>query len=630
MPLWKLAHRKDSDMTHRRFSESRELLSIALFSSVAITTVLCLVSCDRGNRSVEEASTQNEDVHAAISTEGNDSAFLVNNFLRDVAIDGDLQDLVQIPNRFVRNTALHLRLVDSDKKQLIGLLNQTSEISRKSVQEDIRHLVVHRLSTIDPEEALRQIENVKTDSLSSLVALIFGEWALSDLVAATDHANTLQASWKFSALRGILRSRDDLSKDERRTIAAQLGVKHYSDEEMSILGDPEFVEDPDLVWDALANDAQSDLSQIAPLVRVAEAWIERDGLDAIDQIYATITDWQIRIPVLASALHTETLRHPHSTFEKVLNLEFDQGNFLVSSVIQSWATVDPYAALDAVTSIESNSLRNQLQDHIITTWGNKNPRELLANINLLASDLQTSGTEHAIVSISRSDPATAAQLFGGLDARHKKLSVPLAIATNWSTLDANAALDWVLNSPRVTGLQSELLPVVLGNLVTSNSKLAMDIALKQPVREGESGMESAVISALAKSDPYKATQLLSSVREGATKTFAYSSVGSQLIQSGAVDQALELAYDLSEKEQEQYFDSVLDYWTMTQPDELLERLGDLPSEEVQSRAALSLISFNRLRKAHSDDQVDAIKKFLTEEDREKIESDSNNIQIIKY
>ncbi|MCY3885509.1 MAG: hypothetical protein OXG24_11420, partial [Gammaproteobacteria bacterium] len=68
-------------------------------------------------------------------------------------------------------------------------------------------------------------------------------------------------------------------------------------------------------------------------------------------------------------------------------------------------------------------------------------------------------------------------------------------------------------------------------------------------------------------------------------------------------------------------------WAFSQPDDLVERLGELPSEKLRSRAVYSLISFNQFRKALTDDQIDSIREFLTEDDLEKLDSGP---RIIEY
>lgn len=213
-----------------------------------------------------------------------------------------------------------------------------------------------------------------------------------------------------------------------------------------------------------------------------------------------------------------------------------------------------------------------------------------------------------------------------LTVGNKKRSIAHAIARNWSDQDAQSALDWVLTNPHVADLQQELLGVVLGNLVKQDPNLAMDIALKRPIVGDESGLEATVVSYLAASDPQLAAQMLTKVRDGSTKSAAYSSVGSHLIRGGNADRAASLAEKMSPTEQTSYFSSIVHTWALAEPDDLFERLSRLPSPEVKSRAASALIAVNQFRKALTDDQIEAARELLTDEDRQNLERNSGIVE----
>lgn len=627
MSVTQTNRRSNGQRPRRRVFPKLEPPTTPLFWGIAGSLlVLGLCACDRGDQSEGEVAIKTEDGPVSSAPRSSEDTSNLSTLIESLEIDGGIHEFAQVTNGFLRNTALHLRLAQSNEKELMDLLSQATEISRKSVRQDITYLIMHRMSTLNPVGALRQVEEQQLDNRTALLALIFEEWSHSDLDAAIDHAKTLDSVSKLSALKGILRSRDGLTEEQHRAIAARLGIKHFSMDMLSRFSGRELDDAPDLTWNELANDAQTDLSQIGTLIGVAEDWIERDGLNAIEQIYSLTTDWAILMPVLSSALHNSTLADPQKTFEHALQLDFDTGHFLVSAIVQSWATVDPQAALEAVTLVESNALQTELRDYVVRIWGRKEPHGLLGSMDSLPTNLRSSASQYALVSLSRSDPAAAARLLDDLNVGNKKLSIAHGIAKNWSDRDAQSALDWVLTNPQVAEMQQELLGVVLGNLVKQDADLAMDIALARPIEGDEKGLEATVVSYLAASDPRLAAQMLSRVRDGSTKATAYSSVGYHLIRTGDVDQALTLAEKLPAPEQTRYFKSVVHTWAMSEPDDLYGRLADLPTLEVKSRAASALIALNQFRKALTDDQIDAAREFLTDEDRENLEKNSGIVE----
>ena len=607
-------------LVHCQGRPSANSLTIYSVGASTLIILLGLCACEGGGQSQEPTPFEQENRAEDRSIVRNEVLETVQSLADRIETLEDLQDLSKFENGFQRNAALHLRLLQSDEQELMSLIEKAQEISRKSLRDTVSRQILHRLTTLNPILALDQVEGFPSADHEGFVELIFEEWSLLDLDKAIYHAGSLDRNKRLLALSGILKARDDLPKQDHREIAVQLGLTHYEFESLSRDIEQRVIASPETEWEELANDEQSDLSQVATFIEAAESWIERDGLEAIQRIYAMTTDWQILFPVLSTALHKTTLNDPQTTFENSLNLDFDTGDFLVRSIIQSWSTFDPQAAFDAVTTLESNALRVQLQDSVIRTWGRKDPHDLLSHIDRLPQSVKDLGREHAVVSLSRSSPEEAAGLFAKSEFGNKELSIANAIAMNWSNQDAYAALDWVLTDPEVFNIQQELLNVVLGNLVKKDPGLAMDIALKRPIEPNEKGLEAAVIGQLAYTDVQSALQMLPKVREGETKKAAFTWVGSQLIRDGEIEQALGLLERMQDTEQEDYISSIVETWAFSQPDDLVERLDELPSEELRSRAVYSLISFNQFRKAITDDQIDSIKEFLTEDDLEKLDS----------
>ena len=68
-------------------------------------------------------------------------------------------------------------------------------------------------------------------------------------------------------------------------------------------------------------------------------------------------------------------------------------------------------------------------------------------------------------------------------------------------------------------------------------------------------------------------------------------------------------------------------WALSEPEDLYGKLADLPTLEVKSRAASALIALNQFRKALTDDQINAAREFLTDEDRDNLDK---NPGIVEY
>ncbi len=530
-----------------------------------------------------------------------------------------LKNLSQSYKGFALKTALYDLLATSNEKQVQGLLEQSIAISRESIRESMQEIIVGRYAEVNPHNALSRVTMMSEDVREQLMMKIFEEWSQTSLDDAVSRGKSLDGLEKLAALQGILLARDDLSESSLLEIANQFGLEEFAHDIVAAKGNRVSKDLPEIAWTTILNDSQQNLFQLGDLFQIAKEWIELEGLEALEKIHTSITDPRIGRPILMAAVHDISLKDPQSTFEQALALDGDLGNFygtgnyLVTTVVETWATTEPKVVLEQVEALDPSALRSHLLNSVVKSWGNTNPQTLLDNVEVLPSNLQLLGTETAIVSTARSAPEEAARLLSTLNVGSRLVPIAHSIATNWSNLDPEAALDWVKTNPDIAMAQSALLPVVLGNLAKSNPQRAIELALKQPIDLNQEGMEVAVIKHLSDSDPQQAAVLLSKVRSNADKLSAYTSVGANLTRKGDVDQALTLANHLLKSEKHSYFVSVVDTWAITYPEDLYNSLNSLPTKELRSHAAAKVLAANQVLRMLTDAEVESmIETFLSD------------------
>ncbi len=116
----------------------------------------------------------------------------------DVLSDG-LVELARIDNHFKRNLTLYQNLSGLDANQLSELLNESLQLE-SNLRNVVQSAIVQRLSSIDPIEALSQIDGLE----SSLLTTVFADWSHRDVNEAVAYAKTLLYDQKPFALRGIV------------------------------------------------------------------------------------------------------------------------------------------------------------------------------------------------------------------------------------------------------------------------------------------------------------------------------------------------------------------------------------------------------------------------------------------
>lgn len=373
---------------------------------------------------------------------------------------------------------------------------------------------------------------------------------------------------------------------------------------------------PEAAWEVLVRSG-SGVSQLETLLKVAQFWIEKDGIQVIDQIGATLSATTVREAVIASVLQSVASADPQMALQQALGLEGVSRQLALQTIIEVWATADPQAALAGVSVLESKSDRRTLQETILRVWANINPQGLLEAVESLPENLRKLGLEEALLVISRDTPEEAVRLIADLTDRDLLDKLSKEIATYWSEQDPRAALDWVLNNHFPTNvIQAEALMIVLGNLAKEDPDLAFQTARDQPiVLRGQHyrGLEVTVIQQLVEHDIDAAMEMLAQIRnEGLTVAHAYSEVGRAFIRNGEFDRALKLGERLSERGQRNYNGALMYQWAMTEPESLFSAIEGLPNDLIREQAARGLMRYNPETYALSDEQLQQIAAYLPE------------------
>ena len=123
--------------------------------------------------------------------------------------------------------------------------------------------------------------------------------------------------------------------------------------------------------------------------------------------------------------------------------------------------------------------------------------------------------------------------------------------------------------------------------------------------------------------------MLPKVRPGATQKTAYTGVGSGLAMQGRITEAIELGKDLPDEDQLNYYTTVgtmsitgsmVSGLTGNEPEQdVFETLDSIPNEEARSKIAVQAIVLDRMRDSYSDEQIESLKKYVSEEDLEELE-----------
>ena len=532
--------------------------------------------------------------------------------------------------------------------EIKGVSKSSQQLSQR-VNVELQIALVERLAIEDPGTAVKfAIAQKVTESdwethwyawqdpsmenepaFMPVVHSVFADWALTDLDSAISKAKSLSSDTKSNALSGILATQTGQPLTTYRHLARELG-----DEEQGVDFYVESfstgqIDDPEAAWnEVITLFDPNDFNHSGALLQIARQWYEQDGFSALDEISTNSTiDSNLKSRTLQQLLWTAAEDNPEQTFQFALNMP-SEGMFSPSlqSVVNIWAESDPQAAMQAVNNIKQSGQREQLQQTVAQTWAMNEPRYVLGNLDTFSPNVRDNAKRIAIVAIARTSPKEAAELALKHAESTRGNYLHSQVLGEWLEQDVEAAVNWVYSGPVSKEQRYTWVSALTGQLVSSDPRRAFDLALKQELPDESSfmsgystGLEADVIRQIAYENLELAEELLPRVREGMTKTNAYTHVGNRYIDEGHSTKALNLGLKLSSKQQARYFPSISYAWARIDPVGFVESMESIPSAELRSSLANSMVS-DWSKENFTEAQLKTLKQYITDSDRQALEN----------
>ncbi|MCY3540440.1 MAG: hypothetical protein OXH31_00815 [Gammaproteobacteria bacterium] len=532
---------------------------------------------------------------------------------------GKFEKIFKHPSPAEHYKALYNTFSENTEQELKEWWIQSQNIERTSHREIVQQVILQNLTALNPQKALRFVDDVSMQQRDTLSRTIFSEWAELHLDDAIEAAAKLGGAQRNVALEAILKARDDLTEENRHAIAVQLKQEGTYQLFMSDAKVIHSTTDPRESLDILLNDDIDDLLQLETLVIVTEAWREQIGFEVLSKIFhSEFQEYRTKNWITAAIAQAD----PALAFDYAKGgTEEYELSYLTRIIVKEWARTDPLAALTAVSTIEPSSLGVDLEEEIAEVWARTNPYELIGNIKLVSEPSRMSPLERAFSFIALEDPLGAIESLSSVeDSVLNTFQILRQIVDQWATIQPEAATEWVLNNfdQEESQLQT-LLEEVLPSLARRDPVKAFEIALEQPAPKYGAALELTVISQIARDGNIElAISLLSRVHED-VKADAYNNIASAMVKAGRTFEALELGIDLETQQQRYFYAGVIQVWAHTDPTSLYASLEDLPTSAAQSEAIFELFFYNHVNPVLTDDQLEQARSLLSPDDAANIE-----------
>ncbi|MYD45452.1 MAG: hypothetical protein F4W92_03795 [Gammaproteobacteria bacterium] len=532
--------------------------------------------------------------------------------------------------------------------ELQAITGRTRGLSH-AVRDILQTALVEKLAIFNPKAAVEYVieqgkNRIDSSGLSygqlgsytddetvylPVVQSVFAEWASVDLNSAVEGAKTLEVDTKSNALSGILATQAGQSVATYRRIALELGDGNRGIERYLMSLETQPIEDIQATWHEVAtliNPEQKIDSRT--FEHILRHWYDQEGIEVLKEIYSSTLDENIKFDTIQQLLLLAAESNPKQTFEYVETILNDGLNFShLYTVASAWATTDPLAAYKVVSNIEQIDQRETLQGSVVLTWARTKPRYVLRNLANFPTKFQDTARVDAIRTIAKTSPKEAAEFALRQSGRISGFDLlPTQVMREWVKQDVETAVEWIYNGPVSTENRRKWVNALVTNLVNTDPRRAFDLAVKQPLPEFSSfmgegintGLEEDIIRRIAYQDLELAVELLPRVRKGRTQSSAFASVGDLFIDRGHSQKALDLGLRLPNEDQTHYFLVITPNWATIDPVGLVESIKDLPTKEIRSSVA-SVLSNRWYRKNFTDDQLDKLKQYLSDADREALE-----------
>lgn len=532
--------------------------------------------------------------------------------------------LKKLQHSFERKAALYAFIAPLSNPSVAELLTRSMDLDwnlSSEIRTDVQAVLLERLSIFNPKVVIEFVLDHNQDGPDTEAMLIslFEAWTASDLATAVVEAKNLPKSIRKFAFEGILQAYTQETNEQHSQISNNFNLdKNFVKSLLDSL-DFESLDDPDLLWFAVIDIVEQDLSFAPQLEGLAKQWYLSGGFEVLEGIGTSVSHYEMKVKLFSNLLRYITRSEPARAFDYAatqleLGLRWDTAPHVVSE----WATQDPSAAHDAISDIDPVALRELLQKIVIEAWALKHPEYVLQNLSNFHQETRTHAVMSAIETLTSESPNMAVSWVLQLEDDIDQFNAARALVSVWSQQDLDAARNWVQSESAIADFRHILYQTLAISMVSTDPSGAFELALTLRSASRGVGFEADIVSQIAIEDVELALTLLPKVRNGKSKAFAYEKVGDALVRSGEFEKAANLGTQLDESNHSNYYQYISYIWVNTDPDKLYAMLPDLPNAEARSKAAYALSILYEGNESILKKKVESLDQYLTEKDRETL------------
>lgn len=527
-----------------------------------------------------------------------------------------------------RLSAAYDLIGEADEAKLIDLFDQATK--RKYAKEnnvwksELVSLISAQLAPMNLDKTVSLYESQPIDDAKHMLYAIMHSWAGKDFDGAVAFARKQGVSIHSIALRGIVDASLSLSAATLMDLGVELGDVAYVKQALAAHQLEVDLADPDKAWASLIIDRKIHHEESFDRVQIlANALIDKYGAAEANGLLGSITSPILSYRLRKSILSKIALSDPETAFNFALDTPNDIFGTMLITVVDIWTNIDPQNALSRVLLLEPSKVRDRLQERVISTWIRQDPDQFDFSLDSIPIEHRDTARQSIIEHLSKDSIEDALEVLPKITDITKQEEAAHKIVDSWLNSDPDATFQWLVSGLEIEGYRSRLLGSFLEQLADIDADRAFDLALSQPIRESELGLEASVIEELKFSDTDLALRLLTRVRLGVTQLKSFESVSTGLVFDQRTSEAVELGKELPEGDQVSYYNNLaISIPTQESPNKILEILPNVPVKEAQSKIAehaLMRHSFAEDQEMFSEEEVATLLQYVVPADLRRVE-----------
>ena len=529
-----------------------------------------------------------------------------------------LDDLENIPSYWFRSVILNEILLKSTIDELQSLLHRTPELANDHYRETVRLRILKHIALLEPAKAFATLNDIPLTTRPAAVNEVSRMWAQHDLEEFVEVLRSQHEDVQELALTSIIESRNDLSESSLRAIATKLNLENKLIHLLDKSRENTENYDPDEIWSKLTQQDNKSSQTVAQITQAMLSIFERDGSERMENLFSTLSPESFRREVISLVLLNLAANYPKLVIAIAMNYRHEIEEFQFLDIVQASAERNPYAVFKAFSAFPISESHDLLLQKIIDTWIEIDPYGILQHLDEIPEYIQHDLLLKTIRFTLRFSPSDAAHFLHNIS--EDKQPIMTEVVRMWSFQSASEALDWVMEQQITIPYRNDLLKVLVMQLELDQLEEIVSTTDKYPREIFDDELDALIFSKIAFVDLERAVRFLTSGSDENLRPAAYHSVGAHLISMSQFDRALKLVEHLPSQYHRDYYEAIIQSWTATDAILLINRVEHLPSKEIQSIAAKSLIVLDQFVDFLSDEQIEQIHPYLTDGDREEIES----------